>query len=56
MSDFRRKIYLVPILKDKGDVQEYMNYRNIKQISHKMKNWEKVVGKGLREEKEVSEN
>ncbi|XP_046972435.1 uncharacterized protein LOC124539180 [Vanessa cardui] len=47
---------LVPIFKNKGDVQDCNNYRGIKLISHTMKVWEKVIERRLREESEITEN
>ncbi|KAJ8347031.1 hypothetical protein SKAU_G00284320 [Synaphobranchus kaupii] len=41
-EDWRRSV-LVPIFKNKGDVQSCSNYRGIKLISHSMKLWETVV-------------
>ena len=40
MPDEWRKSTLIPIYKNKGDVQECGNYRGIKLISHTMKIWE----------------
>ena len=39
---------LVPIFKNKGDVQSCTNYRGIKLMSHTMKLWEKVIEHRLR--------
>ena len=39
---------LIPICKNKGDVQSCSNYRGIKLISHTMKLWERIVEKRLR--------
>ena len=38
---------LIPIFKNKGDVQSYSHYRGIKLISHTMKLWERVVERRL---------
>ena len=46
---------LVPIFKNKGDVQSCSNYRGIKLISHTMKLWERVVEARLRCEVTISE-
>ena len=40
MSDEWRKSIMVPIYKNKGDIQNCTNYRGIKLISHAMKLWE----------------
>ena len=34
---------LIPIFKNKGDVQSCSNYRGIKLISHTMKLWERII-------------
>nr|XP_049697159.1 uncharacterized protein LOC126054693 [Helicoverpa armigera] len=47
---------LVPIFKNKGDVQDCGNYRGIKLMSHTMKVWEKVIEKRVREESEITQN
>ncbi|KAM1087697.1 hypothetical protein ACFX2B_013050 [Malus domestica] len=47
---------LVPIYKNKGDVQNCMNYRGIKLMSHTMKLWERVIEHRLRQETRVSDN
>ena len=49
MSVLRNSI-LVPIFKEKGDVQECKNYRGIKLLTHTFEIWEKVVGRRLGEE------
>ncbi|XP_026498876.1 uncharacterized protein LOC113402778 [Vanessa tameamea] len=46
---------LVPIFKNKGDVQDCNNYRGIKLMSHTMKVWEKVIERRLREESEITQ-
>ena len=40
MPEEWRKSILVPIYKNKGDIQSYTNYRGIKLMSHTMKLWE----------------
>ena len=50
-----RKSVLVPIFKNKGDVQCCGNYRGIKLMSHTMKLWERVVEKRLRAVVEICE-
>jgi hypothetical protein len=37
MPDEWRRSILVPIFKNKGDIQSYTNYRGIKLMSHTMK-------------------
>ena len=56
MPDEWRKSTLVPIYKNKGDVQNCENYRGIKLMSHTMKLWERVIEQRLRKESDVSEN
>ncbi|KAK3560232.1 hypothetical protein QTP86_002181 [Hemibagrus guttatus] len=46
-EEWRRSV-LVPIFKNKGDVQSSSNYRGIKLMSHTMKLWERVVEARLR--------
>jgi hypothetical protein len=43
MSDEWRRSILVPIFKNKGDIQSCTNYRGIKLMSHTMKLWERVI-------------
>ena len=49
MPDEWRKSTLVPIFKNKGDIQECENYRGIKLVSHTLKIWERVIESMLRE-------
>ena len=55
MPDEWRKSILVPIFKNKGDVQSCGNYRGIKFISHAMKVWERVVEARLRSKVRICE-
>ncbi|KAK3562420.1 hypothetical protein QTP86_033655 [Hemibagrus guttatus] len=48
-EEWRRSV-LVPIFKNKGDVQSCSNYRGIKLMSHTMKTWRKRMTEGPREE------
>ena len=50
-----RNSVLIPIFKNKGDVQSCSNYRGIKLISHTMKLLERVVERKLRSELTFSE-
>ena len=50
MPEEWRDSVLIPIFKNKGDVQSCSNYRGIKLISHTMKLWERIVEKRLRRE------
>ena len=45
MPEEWRDSVLIPIFKNKGDVQSCSNYRGIKLISHTMKLWERIVEK-----------
>ena len=47
---------LVPIYKNKGDIQSCTNYREIKLMSHTMKLWERVIEHHLRAIMRVSMN
>ena len=49
-----RKSFIVPIFKDKGDIQDCNNYRGIKLMSHTMKIWERIIDQRLRGEVEIS--
>ncbi|CAH9112858.1 unnamed protein product, partial [Cuscuta europaea] len=51
-----RKSTLIPLFKNKGDVQECANYRGIKVMSHTMKLWERVIEQRLRRTVKISEN
>jgi hypothetical protein len=55
MPDEWRSI-IVPIFKNKRDIQSYTNYREIKLMSHTMKFWEKVIKYRLRKLTTVSKN
>nr|XP_043639362.1 uncharacterized protein LOC122610435 [Erigeron canadensis] len=47
---------VIPIYKNKGDVQSCSNYRGIKLLSHTMKLWERVIDMRLRRVTKVAEN
>ena len=49
MPEEWRKSILVPIYKNKGDIQNCSNYRGIKLMSHSMKLWERVIEARLRD-------
>ncbi|KAK3570621.1 hypothetical protein QTP86_023816, partial [Hemibagrus guttatus] len=53
-EEWRRSV-LVPVFKNKGDVQSCSNYRGIKLMSHTMKLWERVVEARLRKVVEICE-
>ncbi|KAK3543254.1 hypothetical protein QTP70_014083 [Hemibagrus guttatus] len=53
-EEWRRSV-LVPIFKNKGDVQSCSNYRGIKLMSHTMKLWERIVEARLRKVVEICE-
>jgi hypothetical protein len=56
MPDEWRQSILVPIFKNKGDVQSCTNYREIKLMSHTMKLWERIIEHLLRGVTNVTEN
>jgi hypothetical protein len=56
MPDEWRRSILVPIFKNKGDVQSCTNYRGIKLMSHTMKLWERIIEHRLRGVTNVTEN
>ena len=45
--EWRRNL-LVPICKNKGDIQKYTNYHEVRLMSHSMKLWERVREQRLR--------
>ena len=47
---------MIPLYKNKGDIQSCNNYRGIKLLSHTMKIWERVVELRLRRIVTISEN
>ena len=51
-----RRSTLVPIFKNKGDIQSCTNYRGIKLMSHTMKLWERVIEHRLRRVTSVTTN
>ncbi|KAK3554170.1 hypothetical protein QTP70_019102 [Hemibagrus guttatus] len=53
-EEWRRSV-LVPIFKNKGDVQSCSNYRVIKLMSHTMKLWERVLEARLRKVVDICE-
>jgi hypothetical protein len=55
MPEWRKK-YISTNLQDKGDIQNYTNYRLIKFMSHIIKFWEKVIEHRLRKMIIISKN
>jgi len=51
-----RKSILVPLYKNKGDIQSCLNYRGIKLMCHTIKFWERVIEHMLRQNVTISEN
>ena len=56
MLDEWRKSILVPIYKNKGEIQSCTNYRGIKLMCHTIKLWERAIEQRLRHETTISEN
>jgi Reverse transcriptase (RNA-dependent DNA polymerase) len=56
MTDEWRRSILVPIFKNKRDIQSCTNYRGIKLISHTMKLWVRVIEHRLRKLTTISKN
>jgi hypothetical protein len=56
MSDEWKQSILVPIFKNKEDMQSCTNYRGIKLISHTMKLWERITEHRLRGVTNVTKN
>ena len=50
-----RDSLIVPIFKQKEDIQDCGNYRGITMISHTMKIWERIVDRRLSEETSIGE-
>ena len=50
-----RDSVIIPIYKEKGDIQDCGNYRGIKLMSHTMKIWERVIDRRLREETTIGD-
>ena len=55
IHDEWRESTLIPVFKEKRDVQNCKNYRGIKLTSHTLKIYEKVLDKRLREETEIGD-
>ena len=55
MPEEWRDSVIVPIFKEKGDIQDCGNYRDIKMISHTMKIWERTIDRRRREETSIEE-
>ena len=47
---------VIPLYKNKGDIQDCNNLRGIKLLSHTMKLWERVIERRLRRDVAISEN
>ena len=50
-----RDSLIVPIFKQKEDIQDSGNYRGIKMISHTMNIWERIVDRRLSEDTSIGE-
>jgi len=47
---------IIPLYNNKGDIQDYNNFRGIKLLSHTMKLWERVIERRLRKDISILEN
>ena len=47
---------VIPLYKNKGDIQDCNNYRGIKLLSHTMKLWERIIERKLRVDISLSDN
>jgi hypothetical protein len=56
MPDEWRRSILIPIFKNKGDVQSYTNYQGIKLMSHTMKLRKRIIEHRLRGVTNVTKN
>ena len=54
MPEEWRRCVFIPIYENKGDAQCYGNYRGIKQMSHTIKIWERIIEARLRDRVEIS--
>ena len=50
-----RDSVIIPIYKEKGDIQDCGNYRGIKLMSHTMKIWERIIDRRLWEETTIGD-
>ena len=55
MPEEWRDSIIIPIYKEKGDIQECGNYRGIKLLSHTMKVWERIIERRIRDETTIGE-
>ena len=46
---------IIPIYKEKGDIQDCGHYRGLKLMSHTMKIWERIIDRRLREETTIGD-
>ena len=53
-TEWRDRV-IIPIYKQKGDIQDCRNYRGIKLMSHTMNIWERVIDIRLREETTIGD-
>ena len=51
----RRDCVIIPVYKEKGDIQDCGNYRGIKLMSHTMKIWEWIIDSGFREKSTIGD-
>jgi len=51
-----RKSTLIPLYKNKCDIQSCLNYHGIKLMCHTMKLWERIIEHKLRQNVKISEN
>ena len=56
MSNEWRKSTIVPLYKNKSDIQSCSNYHGIKLMCHTMKLWEKFIEHKLRQNVKIIEN
>ena len=55
MPDEWRDNTLIPIFKNKSDIQDCCNYRGSKLMSYTLKMWKRIIERRLREKVEISE-
>ena len=56
MPEEWRSSMVIPLYKNKGDIQDCNSFRGIKLLSHTMKLWKRVIERRLRKDVSISEN
>jgi len=56
MPEEWRSSTVIPLYKNKGDIQDCNSFRGINLLSHTMKLWKRVIERRLRKDVSISEN